>query len=135
MDKEYFLLYINELGLDYKGQKQYEFIFSDDISVIDDSWYIVPSSTRANPPDIEYIKKIGLLKNSDIVLDLIQHSDYFGVIDSVEGIIALGWENYDSSSNELYLRLSFFYGEEMSTIISKLNKKGISLIFEDINNE
>lgn len=132
---DYYLLYINEIGVDYKGQRQYEFIFSDDISVIDDSWYIVPSSSRASPPDIDYIKKIGLLKNSDIVLDLVQNSDYFGVIDSVEGIIALGWENYDSKYAELYLRLSFFYGEHIDSIISKLNKKDINLIFEDVNNE
>jgi len=130
-----FLLYINEIGVDYKGQRQYEFVFGDDISAINDSWYIVPSSTRATPPELENIKKIGLLKNSDIVLDLVQNSDYFGVIDSVEGIIALGWENYDNQFNELYLRLSFFYGEEINSIIDKLNKKGLSLIFEDINNE
>ena len=49
------LLYINEIGKDYKGQKQYEFIFGNNIDINVDEWYIIPSSGRAVPPSVEYI--------------------------------------------------------------------------------
>jgi hypothetical protein len=57
-----FLLYINELGKDYKGQRQYEFIFGEDIEVLEDEWFIIPSSGRGVPPQIESIDLVGLIK-------------------------------------------------------------------------
>jgi len=140
------LVYINELGKDYRGQRQYEFIFSqslvnkletqnpyivDDILV--DEWFFVPSSGRAIPPEIDDIDMVGLLKNSDLELDLVQNSDHFGVIDSVEGIIALGWEAYDIDADEYeFKRLTFHFGEEMDSVTGKLATKGYRLINEEI---
>jgi len=86
-----FLLYINELGADYKGQKQYEFIFGEDINFeFEEEWGLIPSSGKANPPEIQNISLIGVLKNSDIVLEIIQNSDYYGLMVAVDGIVALG---------------------------------------------
>jgi len=81
-----YLIYINELGKDYKGQHQYEFIFSKNKEVLEDEWFIIPSSGRSIPPSLEKIDLVGLLKNSDIVLELVQNSDFFGMIDAVDEI-------------------------------------------------
>jgi len=82
-----YLLYINELGQDYKGQRQYEFIFGNDPDTLVEEWFIIPSAGRAIPPEVESIDLVGLLKNSDLKLELVQNSDYFGVIDAVDGIM------------------------------------------------
>ena len=126
------LIYINELGKDYKGEKQYEFIFGESIENLEDEWFIIPSSGRAIPPQIENIDLVGLLKNSDIELDLVQNSDYFGVIDSVDGIIALGWEKFDTEAEERPVRVSFYYGEKLDSVTKKLATKGLRLINEEI---
>ena len=139
------LVYINELGKDYRGQRQYEFIFSqslvDELSaqnpyivdILPDEWFLVPSSGRAIPPEIEKIDMVGLLKNSDLELELVQNSDHFGVIDAVEEIIALGWESYDDNADEYeYKRMSFRFGEDMDSVTEKLATKGYRLINEEI---
>jgi hypothetical protein len=127
-----FLLYINELGKDYKGQRQYEFIFGEDIEVLEDEWFIIPSSGRGVPPQIESIDLVGLLKNSDLQLELVQNSDYFGVIDAVDGIVALGWEEFDKEAEERPIRVSFHFGDDIESVTEKLEKKGLRLINEEI---
>lgn len=132
------LIYINELGKDYKGQRQYEFLFENDNEnwplsfAINDDWFTIPSSGRATPPEIDFIDQVGLLKNSDLQLDLVQNSDYFGVIDAVDGIIALGWEPFDMFAEERPERVSFHFGESVESVTEKLTTKGLRLINEKI---
>lgn len=128
-----YLIYINELGKDYKGQNQYEFIFSESIDVLEDEWFIIPSSGRSVPPSLETIDLVGLLKNSDLILDVVQNSDFFGMIDAVDGIIALGWEPFDIELDERPIRLSFHFGEEIESVEEKLKTKSLELIKENVN--
>lgn len=127
-----YLVYINELGKDYKGQNQYEFIFSKTLDVIEDEWYIIPSSGRSIPPSLDNIDLVGLLKNNDITLDVVQNSDFFGMIDAVDNIIALGWEPFDIEEEERVIRLSFQFGEELNSVTEKLKTKSLKLIIEKI---
>jgi hypothetical protein len=127
-----YLLYINELGQDYKGQRQYEFIFGQNPDALVEEWFIIPSAGRSIPPEIEDIDLVALLKNSDLKLELVQNSDYFGVIDSVDGIVALGWEAFDINAEERPVRVSFHFGEELDSVTEKLSKKGLRLINEEI---
>ena len=127
-----YLLYINELGQDYKGQRQYEFIFGNDPDTLVEEWFIIPSAGRAIPPEVESIDLVGLLKNSDLKLELVQNSDYFGVIDAVDGIIALGWEAFDIEAEERPIRISFHFAEELESVTQKLATKGLRLINEEI---
>jgi hypothetical protein len=127
-----YLLYINELGQDYKGQRQYEFIFSENPDALVEEWFIIPSAGRAIPPEIDDIDLVGLLKNSDLKLELVQNSDYFGVIDAVDGIVALGWEAFDINADERPVRVSFHFGEELGGVTEKLTTKGLRLINENI---
>ena len=126
------LIYVNEIGSDYKGQKQYEFIFSDSSEIDIDEWFVIPSSatSKTKSPDIEYVKLVGLLKNTDLDLELIQNSDYFGVIDAVDGVISLAWEKFDI--NVEVDRLTFKFGESIESVTKKLKQRSYPLIKEEI---
>ena len=126
------LIYVNELGPNYKGDNIYEFIFSDVEEVWGDDWDSEPASGRPSPPNIEYIKKVGVLKNSDIELELVQNSDFFSVYDAVEDVIALGWEKSDSEHviDDNYTRLVFRYGDSVKSVEDKLYERDIVLSYE-----
>ena len=126
------LIYVNEIGSDYKGQKQYEFIFSDSSEIDIDEWFVIPSSATAKTksPDIDYVKLVGLLKNTDLDLELIQNSDYFGVIDAVDGVIALAWEKFDIEVE--VGRLTFKFGESLENVTKKLKQRSYILLKEEI---
>ena len=85
------LVFINELGPNFRGDNIYEFIFSDIDDVHGDEWDSETANGKPTPPYVEFIKKVGVLKNSEVELELIQNSDFFGMYDSVDGVIALGW--------------------------------------------
>jgi hypothetical protein len=126
------LIYVNEIGADYKGQKQYEFIFSDTTEIDMGEWFVIPASanSQSKSPDIEYVDVVGLLKNTDLQLELIQNSDYFGVIDAVDGVISMAWEKFDfDNENE---RLTFKFGEPIENVTKKLKLRGYVLLNEEI---
>ena len=127
------LIYVNEIGEDYKGQKQYEFIFSSEFDINMDEWFVVPSSasSASKSPDIQYVDVVGLLKDSDLNLDLIQNSDYFGVIDAVDGVISLAWEKFDFENQDE--RLTFKFGESIDSVNKKIKSRGFVLLKEEIN--
>lgn len=126
------LIYVNEIGSDYKGQKQYEFIFSKHTEIDMEEWFTVPATITnvSKSPSLEYVEMVGLLKDSNILFDLVQNSDFFGVIDAVDGIIALAWEksNFDEEEERLYFR----FGESIESVNNKLKKRGYFLIKETI---
>ena len=124
-----YLIYINGLGPNYKGDNIYEFIFSDTLDVFGDNWDSKPANGYPLPPDIEYIKKVGTLMNEDIVFDLIQNSDVFSVIDSMDGVISLGWENEDKDFSSIK-RMVFQFGESENSVKDKLYERDIVLQFE-----
>ena len=126
------LIYVNELGPNYKGDNIYEFIFSDVEEVWGDEWDAELASGRPSPPNIEYIKKVGVLRNSDIELELVQNSDFFSVYDAVEDVIALGWEKSDSEHviDDNYTRLVFRYGDSVKSVEDKLYERDIVLSYE-----
>jgi hypothetical protein len=126
------LIYINEIGSDYKGQKQYEFIFSESTEIDMDEWFVIPSSSTSQPksPEVEYVDLVGLLKDTDLHLELIQDSDYFGVIDAVDGVVALGWEKFNFDSE--FERISFKFGESLESVTKKLKQREYLLIKEEL---
>ena len=126
------LIYVNEIGSDYKGQKQYEFIFSKSTEIDMDEWFIIPASASSQPksPEIEYVDLVGLLKNTDLQLELVQDSDYFGVIDAVDGVVAMAWEKFDMDSDSE--RLTFKFGESIDSVTKKLKIRSYLLIKEEL---
>jgi hypothetical protein len=73
---------------------------------------------------------VGLLKNTDLDLELIQNSDYFGVIDAVDGVIALAWEKFDIEVE--VGRLTFKFGESLENVTKKLKQRSYILLKEEI---
>ena len=127
-----YLIYVNELGPNYKGDNIYEFIFSDSVeNVWGESWESKPSNGYPLPPDIEHIKNVGVLKNDQITMSVIQNSDYFSMIDSMDDIIALCWENESEDVDfTRQRRLVFKFGETEQSVKDKLYERDIVLEFE-----
>jgi hypothetical protein len=127
-----YLIYVNGLGPNYKGDNIYEFIFSDvKEEVWGESWDSKPSNGNPLPPNIEFIRKVGVLKNAEIKLSLIQDSDFFSMIDALDDVIALAWESDDSDINfDIEKRLVFRYGEDERKIKDKLYERDIVLEFD-----
>jgi hypothetical protein len=126
-----YLIYINGLGKNYKGENIYEFIFSDGVvDIWGESWESRPANGYPSPPDIEHITKVGVLTTSDITLELIQNSDVFSVQDSLDGVIALGWELEEDVDFSLVKRLVFQFGDTEQIIKDKLYERDMVLIFE-----
>ena len=125
------LIYINGLGPNYKGDNIYEFIFSDTTEVFGENWESRPANGYPSPPDLEYIKKVGTLINEEVEFDLVQNSDVFSVIDSMDGVLALGWEKEnDEKDFSLIKRLVFQFGESETSVKDKLYERDIVLQFE-----
>jgi hypothetical protein len=120
------LIYVNGLGPNYKGDNLYEFIFSDTTDVWGDSWESKPSNGYPTPPELKYIKKVGVLRNTDIKLELIQNSDFFSMIDAMDDVVALAWESEDENKG----RLVFRFGQTEQEIKDKLYERDLILEFE-----
>ena len=127
-----YLIYVNELGPNYKGDNIYEFIFSDKTEDIwGENWESKPSNGYPFPPDLEHIQKVGVLKNDLITMSVVQNSDYFSMMDAMDGVIALSWENEtDDVDFTQETRLVFKFGEEESSVKDKLYERDIVLEFE-----
>ena len=127
-----FLIYVNELGPNYKGDNIYEFIFSDTTEKVwGENWESKPSNGYPLPPELEFIHKVGVLKHDQVTLSVIQKSDYFSMIDAMDGVVALAWENEtDDVDFDLETRLVFGFGDDEQTVKDKLYERDIVLEFE-----
>ena len=127
-----YLIYLNELGPNYKGDNIYEFIFSDSLEdVWGESWESNPANGYPQPPDLELISTVAVLKNDKLKFNVIQNSDYFSMIDCKDDIISLGWEIENEFVNySINKRLSFRFGESEEIVKNKLYERDIVLEFE-----
>jgi hypothetical protein len=121
------LIYVNGLGPNYKGDNLYEFIFSDDLDVWGEYWESKPSNGYPTPPELKYIKKVGVLRNTDIKLELIQNSDFFSMIDAIDDVVALAWEPDEENGQN---RMVFRFGMTEQQIKDKLYERDLILEFE-----
>ena len=122
-----YLIYVNGLGPNYKGDNLYEFIFSDNLDVWGELWDNRPSNGYPQPPDLKYIKKVGVLRDTDVKLELIQNSDFFSVMDAMDDVIALAWETEDEDTKK---RMVFRFGVPEQEIKNKLYERDLVLEFE-----
>lgn len=127
-----YLIYVNELGPNYKGDNTYEFIFSNSLEEIwGDSWESNPANGYPSPPDLEFINKVGTLKSNEVTLSVIQKSDYFSMTDCMDDVISLAWENeIDEIDFAIKKRLVFRFGETEQSVKNKLYERDIVLEFE-----
>ena len=122
-----YLIYVNGLGPNYKGDNLYEFIFSDEKDVWGEFWESKPSNGYPTPPELKHIKKVGVLRNTDIKLELIQNSDFFCMIDAMDDVVALAWETEELENQK---RMVFRFGMSEQEIKDKLYERDLILEFE-----
>ena len=128
--KELYLIYVNKVGKSYKGNYIYEFIFSDTKENVDgDNWDAYPASGRPEQPHDKFIKEVGRLE-SELRLDVIQDSTEFTVWDSVDGVVALAFENIEQYATYPEKRISFHFGEKQKDIELRLYEKDLVLNYE-----
>jgi hypothetical protein len=120
-----YLIYVNGLGPNFRGDNLYEFIFSEEEDITEvwgENWDSKPSNSYPQPPDLKYVRKVGVLKNTEIKLELIQNSDYFSMIDAIDGVVALAWESEENEN-----RMVFRFGQTESQVSDILYSKDIIL--------
>jgi hypothetical protein len=122
-----YLTYVNGLGPNYKGDNLYEFIFSDSLDVWGEYWESKPSNGYPHPPELQHIKKVGVLRNTDIKLELIQNSDFFCMADAIDDVVALAWETEEFDEIK---RMVFRFGITEQEIKDKLYERDLVLEFE-----
>jgi len=112
MDKEgLFLIYVNVLGSDWKGETNYEFIFSDTTKDVDgEDWDLYPASGQPSPPRKDLIKAVGVL--------------------TPDCINALAWENITDYEVYPERRLSFMFGQTIKSVEDKKKKKDFVLEYK-----
>ena len=125
------LVFVNELGPNFKGDNLYEFIFSTEKEIDGEGWDSFPAGGNPQPPHIDFISKVGVLKSDKVKLNVIQNSDFFSIYDAVDNVIALAWEDIE---NEYYddnqTRLVFHFGDTEEKVIDKLYERDIVLKIE-----
>lgn len=120
-----YLIYVNGLGPNYKGDNMYEFIFSDDLDVWGDEWDSKPAHGNPQPPELKHVRKVGVLRNTQVEFELIQNSDFFGFTDAMEDVISLAWETDETCENKT--RLVFRFGETEKSVMDKLYERDLVL--------
>jgi len=131
---EKYLIYINNIGKNYKSENIYEFLFSDKTDLDwDENWYESSVVTDKNDltPDPSFIKLVGGLKTSELDLELIQNSGVFQIYNAVEGIVALGWEILKDDEDYPEERLVFKFGETKESIEEKLYSLDLVLNYDE----
>lgn len=126
------LLFINELGPNYKQENIYEFIFGDVLEEMwGEDWDSQPAHGKPGPPELQYIKEVGTLNNTKVKLELVQNSDYFNMEHALDNVLALGWETYeDEYNNGDEERLVFHFGDKIGDVEDKLYARDIVLKFD-----
>ena len=132
--KELYLIYINKIGTNFKGEHIFEFLFSDRTNYDwDETWYESSVVTDKNDltPDPSFIKLVGGLKTSELDLELIQNSGVFQIYNAVEGIIALAWEKLQDDQDYPEERLVFRFGETKESVEGKLYSLDLVLNYDE----
>lgn len=130
MEEELFLIYINELGVDWKGDNIYEFIFSDTLKDVDgEDWDVYPASGQPTPPKKEVVKRVGKLE-TELKFELVQESDKHSVWDAIDGIIALAYEDISDYYEYPKNRSIFHFGEKIKDVEDKLYTKDLILDYK-----
>ena len=127
------LVYVNELGPNFKGNYVYEFIFTQDLENIwGEDWDSVPATGKPQPPEIQYVETVGVLAKEGIEFDLIQNSDYFSFTDAIDDVISLAWEKYGEDGDvPTEKRLVFRFGENQNSVKDKLYSRDLILNYNE----
>lgn len=131
-EEKLYLLFIRYIGQDIDDKHIYEFLFGDEDQrerFWGEDFDQKPSClcNEMNPLEDTY-EEVHKVKTK-FRLDLAQDSCCHSMVDCIDGIIALGWENiddYDEYPEEG--RIVFHFGDEFDEIEDRLARKGVLLL-------
>lgn len=130
------LIYVIHVGVNWRELNIYEFIFSDTTEDVEgDDWDIYPAvNGNVTPPPSEFIKVVGKLETE---LDLIvaNKSDKFSMLDSVDGVIPLAYENIEDYDEYPEERLVIPYGTTLKDVRNSFLVKEIILDYKTNEDE
>lgn len=129
-----YLIYINRIGVTFKGEHIFEFLFSDSLDwEWDESWYesSVMTETRELAPDESIIKLVGTLKTPTLDLELVQEDGVRDIYNAVEGIIALGWERLGEDDDIPEKRRVFKFGDTKEVVDEQLYEYDLALKYKE----
>lgn len=134
--KDLYLIYVHEIGCDYKDKYFYEFIFSDTLEKIDgEGWDSYPASGNPEPPKGDMVKQVGKI-GSMYQLTVAQENEQFSMWDSIDGVIPLAWQNIEGLEKYPDERLVFPFGMTLKDVNAILYEKDIIIEFEkELKNE
>jgi hypothetical protein len=129
-----YLIYINRIGITFKGEHIFEFLFSDSLDwEWDESWYesSVMTETRELAPDESIVKLVGTLKTPTLDLELVQEDGVRDIYNAVEGIIALGWERLGEDDDIPEKRRVFKFGDTKEVVDEQLYEYDLALKYKE----
>lgn len=124
-----YLVFVANKGKTVDNKFSYEFIFSREKDfVYNDEWYEPIANLCSDLEPIgDALERVKV--ESDIPFDVVQDCMCFGMIDAINGIVALCWENIDYY--EEYPedgRLIFKFGDTIDEIAINFKKRGVEII-------
>lgn len=132
MNENLYLIYVNNLGVNFIGANVLEFIFSESENRRDingEDWDAIPASSRPQPPEEDYINGIGVLE-TEIDFEFAQDSTCFCYWDAMDGIIALTYEDISQCTEYPDNRIIFHFGETLKSVEAKLYERDLKLKFK-----
>lgn len=125
IDNNLYLVYVELIGKNPSDQYEYDFFFSETPEVVwGTNWESKPASICGDlKPETTTYSRIRRLK-SIILFDTAQGNSCFSMMDAIDGVIALAWENIDFyESYPEAGRIVLNYGDSYITVENKLAKR------------
>lgn len=122
----FYLVFINYKGKDFSGKHTYEFCYADSTELDQENlvgWDSMPAMGLPKAP-IDNLTQVCEIE-IDFRLDLIQNSTTMSIWDSIEGVIAMGYENISDYVNIPQRRLYFKFGETKKQTLEMLYSREI----------
>jgi len=125
---EFYLVFVHCVGENSNGSNTYELFFAKDQSMVfGPYWHILPIGICSKNEKFPHESTIDLKKTikTKISLKLSQNNGCVSMMDVMDDILALCWEDISMLEDYPDYRLVLHYGEPISEVEYKLNKKGI----------
>lgn len=123
-NKNFYLVYVNPIGIDSNGLYQYDFFFSETPEIVwGEDWNVAcPSACGVMTPESETYSFIKTIKSKHRIF-CAQENSCFSMQDMIDGLLSLAFCVVDNN-----LRYKFNFGEDYINVINKLKENKLEFI-------
>lgn len=122
------LIYVESNGTTADGKLVYTMYFSDNTKTIPNDEWEEPVAGLCCDLRPEFVPYDKIIVSMETPLDLAKDCLCLGMVDAMNGIVALAWENIDSYTEYPEDgRVVFRHGEKRSTVYSKLERRSADI--------